>query len=113
MCALGSKTVLIVQVSDLLGQVSDVSTQLVIPGTQATTVSYIATHFSADRNQRKSHGLSRYAKQHVWEAKGHLLGVVLPLLEVILPEHFDLMEVVVHLPVNEIDFLQKLLLVVF
>lgn len=40
-----------------------------------------------------------------------LLGVVLPLLDVVLPQHFDFVEVVVHLPIDEVDLLQQLLLV--
>lgn len=41
MCALSSEAVLIIQVSDLLGQVSDVSTELVVPKTQASTACWI------------------------------------------------------------------------
>lgn len=33
------------------------------------------------------------------------LGVVLPLLDVILPQNFDLVKVVVHLPVDEVHLL--------
>lgn len=39
------------------------------------------------------------------------LHVVLPPLDVKPPQHFDLVQVVVHLPVDEVHLLQQLLLV--
>lgn len=40
------------------------------------------------------------------------LGVVFPLLDAEPPQHFDLVQVVVHLPVDEVHLLQQLLFVV-
>lgn len=44
---------------------------------------------------------------------GRLLGVILPLLDVESPQHFDFVQVVINLPVNEVNFLQQLLLMIF
>lgn len=40
------------------------------------------------------------------------LGVVLPLLNAIFPQHFHLVQVVVHLPVDEVHLLQQFLFMV-
>lgn len=56
MCALSSEAVLIIQVSDLLGQVSDVATELVVPKTQAITMCCMLKlhHGQLDRTRRSS-----------------------------------------------------------
>lgn len=41
------------------------------------------------------------------------LGVIFPLLNMVFSQHFNLVQIVVNLPVNKIYFLQELLLVVF
>lgn len=55
MCALSSEAVLIIQVSDLLGQVSDVPTELVVPKTQATAACCILVTLGRAQRSKQHH----------------------------------------------------------